>query len=228
MKKLWEFSEENQRVLVEAHLSKHGALIGEMPTPHSSIYTFDRGSNTYPRYVIAKGIQVSSSMSAEDKRKYFARALFEVNNAYTVFHHGSIHRFFDVDVIHGVPFLLSRKRDATLRDVIADGSLPLPEAISIAIQLVHALDYCAQKGIVCHQDLKPENVFIDFIHQHFNVPPEFPFRCRIHVADFELANAYLVLRHPYGSRPYMAPEQYGSLREDILQIFLALTSLLLG
>jgi eukaryotic-like serine/threonine-protein kinase len=219
MKKLWEFSEEHQRDLVAAHLIKHGPLIGEMSTPHSSIYTFDHGPHTYPRYVIAKGIQVDTSKSTEEKRKYFDRALFEVNNAYGVFHHGSIHRFFDVDVICGVPFLLSRKRDATLRDVIADGSLPLPEAISIAIQLVHALIYCAQKGIICHQDLKPENVFIDFFHKHFAVPPEFPLRCRIHVADFELANAYLVLRHPYGSRPYMAPEQYGSLREDPLPDF---------
>lgn len=219
MKKLWEFTEDLQRELVAAHLSKHGPLIGEMSSPHSSIYTFDHGPRTYPRYVIAKGIQVASSMSVGEKRKYFARALHEVNNAYAVFHHPSIHRFFDVDIIHGVPFLLSRKRDATLRDVIAEGPLPLSEALSIAAQLTHALAYCARKGIVCHQDLKPENVFIDFIHEHFSVPPEYPLRCRVHVADFELANAYLVLRHPYGSRPYMAPEQYGSLREDPLPDF---------
>lgn len=219
MKKFWEFSVELQRKLVEAQLAKYGVLIGEMSSPHSSIYTFDHGQHSVPRYVIAKGIQVAASMSNEEKRKYVTRALYEVNNAYAVFHHPSIHRFFDVDIIHGIPFLLSRKRDATLRDVIAEGPLPLSEALSITIQLVHALAYCAQRGIVCHQDLKPENLFIDFIGKHFSVPPEYPLRCRIHVADFELANAYLVLRHPYGSRPYMAPEQYGSLHEDPLPDF---------
>lgn len=101
-----------------------------------------------------------------------------------------------------VPFLLSRKRDATLRDVVDDGPLPESDIISIAVQIVHALNYCASRGLVCHQDLKPENVFVDFM------PAEYPLRHRVLVADFELANAYLILRRPYGSRPYMAPEQY--------------------
>lgn len=91
--------------------------------------------------------------------------------------------------------------------------------MSIAAQVVHALAYCSQRGIICHQDLKPENVFIDFIHDHFTVPPEYPLRCGVHLADFELANAYLVLRHPYGSRPYMAPEQYQSLHKGPLPDF---------
>lgn len=37
---------------------------------------------------------------------------------------------------------------------------------------------------------------------------------RSFVADFELANAYLILRLPYGSRPYMAPEQYVKSLEE--------------
>jgi serine/threonine protein kinase len=219
MKKLWELPESLQRKVVEARLCKYGTLIGEMSSPHSNIYTFDLGVATYPRYVVAKGIQVEETMSDEDRRKYFARALYEVNNAYAVFHHPLVHRFFDVDIILGVPFLLSRKRDATLRDVISEGPVLLPEALSIAVQIAHSLSYCAQQRIVCHQDLKPENVFIDFINKHFSVPAEYPLACRVHLADFELANAYLVLRHPYGSRPYMAPEQYCNLRASILPDF---------
>ena len=203
MKKLWEFPEEFQLKLVELNLSKQGSLIGEMSSPHSSIFTFDQGSQCHPRYVVAKGIQVAASMPIEEKRKYLARSLYEVNNAYAVCHHPSIQRFFDVQIVHGVPFLLSRKRDATLRDVIADAPLSKPEALSIAIQIVHSLVYCTKKGIICHQDLKPENVFIDFIRSHFSVPENYPLRCHTFVADFELANAYFVLHHPYGSRPYI-------------------------
>ncbi len=157
-------------------------------------------------------------MSTEEKRKYFIRVLCEVNNAYAVCHHPSIQRFFDVEFVCGVPFLLSRKRNATLRDVIAGTPLSESEVLSIAVQIVHALAYCAKKGIVCHQDLKPENVFIDFFRESLSVPT-YPLRCRIFIADFELANAYFVLRHPYGSRPYMAPEQYEKVQEGALPDF---------
>lgn len=211
MKKLWDYSPEQQAQLVEIALGRQGKLIGEMTSPHSSIYTFDQGASTFPRYIVAKGIQVNDAMPVNEKWKYLRRALFEVNNAHVVCHHPSVQRFFDVEIIHGVPFLLSRKRDATLRDVIAEGSLPETEAISIAIQIVHALSYAESKGLLCHQDMKPENIFIDFIANHFAVPQGYPLRCRTFVADFELANAYLILRHPYGSRPYMAPEQYQDL-----------------
>lgn len=214
MRRLWDFPEDVQTRLVALGLSKQGELIGEMSSPHSSIFTFDHGKQTHPRYVVAKGIQVSTSMSVDDKWKYLCRALYEVNNAHAVCHHPSIQRFFDVEIIYGVPFLLSRKRDATLRDVIAEGSLSETEAVSVAVQIVHALRYCASKQLVCHQDLKPENIFVDFIADHFSIPPDYPLRCRTFVTDFELANAYLVLRHPYGSRPYMAPEQYRRVADD--------------
>lgn len=219
MKKLWEFPDDIQRTLVESSLSKYGALIGQMSSPHSNLFTFDQGPNSYPRYVVAKGIQVVPSTSEDEKRKFFARALYEVNNAYAVCHHPSIQRFFEVQIIYGVPFLLSRKRDATLRDIIAEGPLPESEALSVAVQIVHALRYCVTKGLICHQDLKPENIFIDFFHRHFSVPETYPLRYRIHVADFELANAYIVLRHPYGSRPYMAPEQYGNMQSESIPDF---------
>jgi serine/threonine-protein kinase len=48
----------------------------------------------------------------------------------------------------------------TLRAIIAaKGSLPLPTALSIAIDLLDALDHAHAHGVV-HRDVKPENVFI--------------------------------------------------------------------
>jgi serine/threonine protein kinase len=219
MEKFWDYPEDIQIELVALQLSKYGSLIGKMSSPHSSIFTFDSGPQTSPRYTIAKGIQVKASMSVEEKRKFFARSLCEVNNAYAVCHHPLIHNFSDVQILYGMPFILSRKRDATLRDLIADAPLSELEALSIAAQIVHALVYCAKKGIVCHQDLKPENVFIDLIRNRFSVTADCPLRYRTYIADFELANAYLILRHPYGSRPYMAPEQYGNSWNDPLPDF---------
>lgn len=208
MERLWNFPRELQTQLIELALHKHGTICGEMSSPHSSIYTFDQGAGVVPQYIVAKGIQVNDSMSENEKYQFFYRALHEVNSAHRVCHHPLVQRFFDVAVIHGAPFLLSKKRDANLRDVISEGPISEVEAISIAIQIVHGLIYCANKGLECHQDLKPENIFIDYIADHFRVPPDYPLRCRTFIADFELANAYRMLGHPYGSRPYMAPEQY--------------------
>jgi serine/threonine protein kinase len=157
---------------------------------------------------VAKAIHVSDSMSTSERHKHLKRALHELNNAHAVCHHPSIQRFFEVELVYGVPFLLSRKRDATLRDVIAEGPVRSSELISIATQIVHALNYCTKRSLVCHQDLKPENIFVDFIRDHFEMPAAYPLTYKVHLADFELANAYLMLGHPYGSRPYMAPEQY--------------------
>jgi serine/threonine protein kinase len=211
---LWDFPVDIQARLVAAALSKYGELRAELSTPHSSIYTFDRGSNTTPRYIVAKGVRFNDSMSVSDKKRYLERALHEVNNAYAVCHHELIHRFSYLEVVYGIPFLLSRKRDATLRDIIAEGPLTESEAVSIAIQVVHGLNYCETKGLRCHQDLKPENIFVDIIGKHFEVPSSYPLRHRAFIADFELANAYLMLRHPFGSRPYMPPEQYQHARDD--------------
>lgn len=143
MKMLWELPEDIQKLIVEGNLCKHGDLIGEMSTPHSMIYTFKGGDINY---VVAKGIKIEESMSVTDKHKFLSQALYEVNNAHVVCHHPSIQRFFDVDIISGVPFLLSRKRDITLRDFICEGPVSEPEALSISIQIVHALNYCKKKG----------------------------------------------------------------------------------
>src|SRR5438552_3076863 len=47
----------------------------------------------------------------------------------------------------------------TLAERIAQGPIPLPEALHIARQMAEALEYAHEKGIV-HRDLKPANIKI--------------------------------------------------------------------
>src|ERR1700674_683887 len=70
----------------------------------------------------------------------------------------------------------------TLAERIAQGPIPLAEALAIVNQLVDALEYAHDKGVV-HRDLKPANI---------KVTPE----GRVKVLDFGLAKALAHDRAP--------------------------------
>src|SRR5437773_855068 len=107
------------------------------------------------------------------------------------------------------PFVPSVKSDRTLRDLIEAGPETLTEAVSIAIQVAHELEYSQGRGLSAHQDIKPENVLVDSFSIH-NVSANYPLRWLIKICDFGLANAFAEFGKFTASRPYMAPEQYGS------------------
>ena len=110
----------------------------------------------------------------------------------------------------------------TLRDVIEEGPLDIVDVLTISIQLARALEYIQSKGLICHQDLKAENIFIDSIHKKFVTNGDFPYRYQAYLADFDLVNTAVIFNQPYGSRPYQAAEQYikdGSSKFDKIDVF---------
>lgn len=86
----------------------------------------------------------------------------------------------------------------TLESVIAAGPLAVPRAIGIALQILEALDYCHQNGVL-HRDVKPANIMLE--------------QERAYLIDFGVA-CYLTAPQARmdlsGTAAYMSPEQIQS------------------
>lgn len=208
--KLWEFTDEQCHLIVGIHLSHLGKVVQQFTTPYSHIYTLQ--SQYSPRdFYIAKAPRVEASLGPEEINSRLIRFLSEINNIYTVCHHSLISHFGRAEIIHGCPFLISAKKHMTLRDAIEESKIGEVDLLTITIQIVRALEYCNSKGIISHQDIKPENIFLASIHKKFVTNGEYPFKYQAYLADLGMANSALLFGRPYGSRPYMAPEQYQNL-----------------
>jgi serine/threonine protein kinase len=210
--KLWEFSEEQQALLIGIHLSKYGKIIGTLSSPYSFVYTLK------PEYsdslIVAKAPKLDKAMPKEDIQFRLVKLLGEINHIYSTCNHSLIHRFGQIQIIHGVPFLISQMRHMTLRDAMEEGPFKEVDAVAVAIQIARALSYAGSKGIVCHQDMKPENIFLDEISRKFRTDGDFPYKYQAYLADLDMANAAVLFEYPHGSRPYQATEQYQKLSAE--------------
>src|SRR5262249_15268613 len=68
---------------------------------------------------------------------------------------GAIYGFEDSEGIHAL--VLQLVEGPTLADRIANGAIPLDEALPIARQIAEALEAAHEKGVI-HRDLKPANI----------------------------------------------------------------------
>jgi serine/threonine protein kinase len=149
--------------------------------------------------------------------------------------HPNLLTIFDLGTHDGGPFIVSELLDgSTLRDVLADGRLPIRKVLDYAVQTANGLAAAHEKGVV-HRDLKPENIFITADD-------------RVKLLDFGLAKL-VTPDQPEGSRAdtqkhgtspgmivgtvgYMSPEQVrGSAidhRSDIFSFAIVLYEMLTG
>ena len=116
--------------------------------------------------------------------------------------HPCIVTLFDVGTCDSGPYLVMELlRGKTLAQRIADGPVPVAEALRIAEEMAAGLAHAHQRGVL-HRDLKPANVFV----------------CedgRVKLLDFGLAHLLGTERGSSGGTPaYMAPEQAAGAAVD--------------
>src|SRR5215813_10670301 len=98
------------------------------------------------------GRDVAIKVSAEHFSHRFEREV----RAVAALNHANICQVYDV----GPSYLVMELVDGpTLADRIAQGAVPLEEALAIARQISDALEAAHEKGII-HRDLKPANIKI--------------------------------------------------------------------
>jgi serine/threonine protein kinase len=211
---LYEFDSERRQRIIKAHLSSRWSasqVTGPVEGAYGEVYSIILPLGQYPARIAAKCPKFKRFGNAEKARAGVEQALRELEKAHNVYRIPWVNRLFELQFIHGWPFIQSAYHDGSLEDLIANPlSWTVADRITNLIQILRALILAAKAGIASHQDLKPDNVFFDELCRR-GVPRDSPgMHFHMLVGDFGLADAFRDLGRNTGSRPYMAPEQYRS------------------
>jgi len=218
IKPLYEFDQEKRQQIVRRHLEepRGGEATGPIEGAYGEVYSVTFPTGTSPRRIAAKCPRIKRFGSSEKARVGIEQALHELEKTHQVFMIPWINRFFDVQFIHGWPFILSRYRDGSLEDLIANPlAWSVQDRFTSLIQVIRALRMAQERGIGSHQDLKPGNIFFDDLNRKGVPKTSDGMHFHMLVADFGLADAFRDFGRNSGSRPYMAPEQFSSEPLDL-------------
>lgn len=148
--------------------------------------------------VVALKIPKLEAPDAEFIRSRFLREA----QAAAALNHPHICPIHDLGEINGIPYLTMPIIDGLqLSQKIAEGPLPLTEAIRLAHQVADALQVAHGHGVI-HRDLKPDNILLDQLDQPIIM--DFGLARRADLSGTTLTAVGQIM----GTPPYMPPEQF--------------------
>jgi serine/threonine protein kinase len=213
MRALYEFPEEVRDEIVRIHLSGMTGRPGEVSKLGSGEFgtTYLLTPHQSTHRLVAKMPAIHKFGTPQEAVRGLEGLLYELDRAHQFYRNPWVNRFFDVQIVHGWPFLWSRWRMGTLAVLIDDpANWDLSDKLVTLALIARALRTCGERGLIAHQDLKPENILFDDVRRTHQVPHDSGIHFHVFLADFGLANACLEIGRNSGPRPYMAPEQYSS------------------
>jgi serine/threonine-protein kinase len=139
--------------------------------------------------------------------------------------HPGVMRVFAVEKRSRVYMVMEWCDGRLLREILSEGKISQDRAIRIAIEVLEALEYTHDNGVV-HRDLKPENIMVDA-------------NDNIKLIDFGIAGDSAARRLTYanftatlGTADYISPEQVkgkrGDGRSDVYAMGIILYEMLTG
>jgi TolB-like protein len=156
---------------------------------------FEARDRELGRTVAFKAVRAGGQIAVKEER------LLREAEAAARLTHPNIVTLFDVGRSERGPYLvLELLEGQTLALRLAQGAVPLREAVRIAMEVARGLAHAHANGVI-HRDLTPGNVFLCADGQ-------------VKVLDFGMAHAFGQTRVDGGTRAYMAPEQARGAPED--------------
>lgn len=184
-----------------------GEIVDRKKGTYGIVYIVDQGEGVYPRYVAYKTIDEEYEKRKLEDFVREAKIWFKVKGHPLVLTPFFI-RYFKTHPLICMPFC-----EVDLQTYLEKkGTLKPVETLVFTAQILKGLSFAQNRGIDAHQDLKPRNILLENLRKKFDGwPPEdvdSSIQYKVRIADFGLANAWVELGKPYGTKPYMAPEQW--------------------
>lgn len=195
--------EEMKKHLMETFLENRGKCIKVLSGMCGEIYILDAGENTTPRYICAKIPKQQDKLTEHERNKRFIE---ELEQQLSFYHHQFVHWAFDFKDMMGIPIALFRYWGKDLGSLLEDEDVSEITKLSCMLYTCMGLQHCYNNGLNAHQDLKPANIFLRNRKNDCCGLPDLDIYDFALIGDFGLANKSKVFD---GSRPYMAPEQWG-------------------
>jgi eukaryotic-like serine/threonine-protein kinase len=144
------------QLILEVNLSKYGRITRHCNGMCGAVYFFDQGENVHPRFVAAKLPLIPTNDRAERNRRF----LREIELQHSTFYHRFVCWPFDYKMVLDTPVALYSASDGDLSQWIPRQEWSTTSRLATLAYLCSALAHCRSRGIICHQDLKPQNVLM--------------------------------------------------------------------